>query len=484
MIYSLAFPEILMSVVGLFSVLWVAFRGEKSFKSTNIIIITSFIISIFLLFVGENGTTFNNLFSIDPFRQFVKIMLLIASVFTLIISSSYLCANKNNKSEYPILILFSTLGMMIMISANDLMSLYMGLELQNIALYVLVSMKKNDSKSSEAGLKYFILSASSSCVLLFGMSLIYGFASSTNFDVIENLLSQNISQMPAIAVGLTLVIAGFAFKVSSAPFHMWAPDVYEGSLSSVTAFLATAPKIAALSLLAIILSKSFINVSGIWQPVLILLSIISMLVGSFGGLLQTNIKRLMAYSSIANVGTLLIGLVVVGANVDNALRINGLNGFLLYLTLYFVGTFGVFSILTFISKGNKQIEKIDDLAGLSKKHPILAGSLALCIFSLAGIPPLAGFFGKYFVLLSAVKANMLLLALIGVLTSVIAAGFYLRIVKVMYFDAQSDSFNYESKDILHMCSIGIFSLFVLMFFIRPSFLMQIIQTSVESILGS
>lgn len=482
MIYSLAFPEILMAISSLALLMWVAFRGEGSLISTTYMAVAVMVGAAVLTLRTETGVTFHDLFAMDDFRGFVKVMLLVASSFSLLIAPSYLKISKCAKPEYPVLVLLATLGMMVMVSANDLMTLYMGLELQNLALYVLVSMRRDDPRSSEAGMKYFTLSAFSSCLLLFGLSLVYGFAASTNFAAIGTALTEASTEVAGVAVGLVLILAGFAFKTSAVPFHMWTPDVYEGAPTPVTAFLAAAPKVAALSLLGILFAGPFAHVSGLWQPVLMVLAVISMLLGSFGGLLQSNIKRLMAYSAIANVGTLLIGLVVLGASSQLSTRTEGLYGFLLYLMLYFVGTLGVFAILALLSHRDKAIEKIDDLAGLSKKHPALAAAMAACLFSLAGVPPLAGFFGKYFVLLAAVKADLLPLALIGVLTSVVAAGYYLRIVKVMYFDAQSDSLQSVSQNSVHLCSAGVLALFVLMFFISPAPLMQSVQTAVESII--
>jgi NADH-quinone oxidoreductase subunit N len=340
-------------------------------------------------------------------------------------STGYVEREQMSRFEFPVLILLATLGMMLMISANDLISLYLGLEMQSLALYVVAAFRRETVRSTEAGLKYFVLGALSSGMLLYGASLVYGFAGTTQFEQLATVLRGDAVSAGAV-IGLVFVAAGIAFKISAVPFHMWTPDVYEGAPTPVTAFFAAAPKIAAMALFARVLLGPFAGLANEWQQILIVISVGSMLLGAFAAINQTNIKRLMAYSSIGNVGYALVGL---AAGTEQGLR-----GVLIYMAIYLFMTLGTFACILAMKQKGRMVEQIADLAGLSRTNPMMALAFALFMFSMAGIPPLAGFFAKYFVFLAAVEAELYTLAVIGVLTSVVSAFYYWRIVRVMYFE--------------------------------------------------
>ena len=420
--FSLIAPEIVLAVGAMALLLASSFgQGAKTMNGTAsgavaVLALTG------VLVARQNGAdlTLGGMFGTDAFRRFLKILVLAASGASLLLAPSFFAKERETRAEYPVLILFATLGMMLLVSAQDLIALYVGLELQNLALYVLVSFRRDDRLASEAGLKYFTLGALSSAILLFGLSLLYGFTGETSFGAIQKFLAASASLPLGLVFGIALTWAGLAFKISAVPFHMWTPDVYEGAPAPVTTFLATAPKIAAFGLLACL---PFSQAENLGQPLLIALSVASMAWGCFAGLGQTKIKRLMAYSAIVNSGTILIALVVQ----DRA-------SLLVYLTVYALGTLGVLGCVTCLLRSGRPIEEISDLSGLSKTHPAWAVMMAVCLFSLAGVPPLAGFFGKLAVLMAAVKAGMVPLALFGVGASVVAAFYYLKIIKVMFFD--------------------------------------------------
>jgi len=316
--------------------------------------------------------------------------------------------------------------MMLMVSASNLMALYVGLELQSLSLYVLAAFQRDRAKSSEAGLKYFVLGALASGLLLYGVSLLYGYAGSTDFVTLAYALREVSPPPVGIVFGMVFVCAALAFKVSAVPFHMWTPDVYEGAPTPVTAFFASAPKVAGLALLTRLLVGGFHGMHDQWGQVIVFIAVASMVLGSFAGLAQANLKRVMAYSSIANVGFALVGLA--------AFSQQGLQAILIFLAIYIINTLGIFGVILCLRRQGQMVEQISDLSGLSKTNPVIALSMAIFMFSVAGVPPLAGFFGKYFIFLSAVKAGLVPLAIIGVLTSVVSAFYYLRIIKVMYFD--------------------------------------------------
>ena len=406
---------------------------------------------------------FNESVIIDYLSSFMKIITLLAAFLVLVISSTYLKTFKIFKIEYPILILSSVLGMMIMISSNDLIVFYMGLELQSLALYVLATFNRDNIKSSEAGLKYFVLSALSSGLLLYGCSLIYGFTGSTNFDVIATQLNSNEY---ALTFGIVFILVGLAFKISAVPFHMWAPDVYEGSPTSVTLFFTMVPKIAALSVFIRFLYVPFSNLIEQWQMILIFLSIASMLFGAVAAIGQTNLKRLVAYSSIGHVGYALAGL-ATGTN-------DGIQSSVIYITIYVLMNLGLFSCLLMMKRNNEYYENIDDLSGLSKNHPMLSLSLLIILFSLAGIPPLAGFFAKFYVFKTVIEQSMYFLAVVGLLSTVIAAFYYLRLIKIMYFDEEKEKYD-TNHSIWLKFSLTASTLLILIYFIFPSQLIEVVS---------
>ncbi len=463
---ELVFPEIFLSLSIMFLLILGVFKKNSSKLVQNISLIILLITAV-ITFNETLGTKktflFNSSIVIDYLSSFMKIVTLIAAFLVLVISSNYLKTFKIFKIEYPVLILSSVLGMMIMISSNDLIVFYMGLELQSLALYVLATFNRDQLKSSEAGLKYFVLSALSSGLLLYGCSLIYGFTGSTNFNLIANELN---SSEYAITFGIVFILVGLAFKISAVPFHMWAPDVYEGSPTSVTLFFAIVPKIAALAVFIRFLYVPFLNLIDQWQMILIFLSIASMLFGAIAAIGQTNLKRLIAYSSIGHVGYALAGL-ATGSN-------DGIQSSVIYITIYIIMNLGLFSCLLMMKRNHKYYEDIDDLSGLSKNHPLLSISLLAILFSLAGIPPLAGFFAKFYIFKSVLEQSMYFLAIVGLLSTVIAAFYYLRIIKIMYFDEEKEKFDTDHSVWLKF-SLTFSTLLILMYFIFPSQLIEIVS---------
>ena len=463
---ELVFPEIFLSLSIMFLLILGVFKNNSSKLVQNISLIILLITAVitFNETLGiEKTFLFNSSIVIDYLSSFMKIVTLIAAFLVLVISSNYLKTFKIFKIEYPVLILSSVLGMMIMISSNDLIVFYMGLELQSLALYVLATFNRDQLKSSEAGLKYFVLSALSSGLLLYGCSLIYGFTGSTNFNLIANELNSNEY---AITFGIVFILVGLAFKISAVPFHMWAPDVYEGSPTSVTLFFAIVPKIAALAVFIRFLYVPFLNLLDQWQMILIFLSIASMLFGAIAAIGQTNLKRLIAYSSIGHVGYALAGL-ATGSN-------DGIQSSVIYITIYIIMNLGLFSCLLMMKRNHKYYEDIDDLSGLSKNHPLLSISLLAILFSLAGIPPLAGFFAKFYIFKSVIEQSMYFLAIVGLLSTVIAAFYYLRIIKIMYFDKEKEKYDTDHSVWLKF-SLTFSTLLILMYFIFPSQLIEVVS---------
>jgi NADH-quinone oxidoreductase subunit N len=411
------------------------FRGNKSFSQVTVFSIALLVITGFVLLnqVGfDRQLTFNNMFVSDSFAIFTKVLILIGSGVAMLISTNYLKDHEIAKFEYPILILLATLGMMLMVSANSLLSLYMGLELQSLALYVLAAMNRDRTRSTEAGLKYFVLGALSSGMLLYGISLIYGFSGSVNFDVLAETLKGGADASLGVIIGMVFMIAGFAFKVSAVPFHMWTPDVYEGSPTPVTAFFAAAPKVAAFGLFIRVMISAFPEMQHEWQQVVIFISLASMITGAFLALVQKNIKRLMAYSSIGHIGYGLMGL---AAGTEK-----GIEALLIYLAIYLTMTLGSFAAILTMRGTDGMVEDIEDLSGLSRNNLPMAIAIATFMFSLAGIPLLAGFLGKWYVFLAAVDAGLIPLAVVGVVTSVVGAFYYLNIIKIMFFNEPVDAF--------------------------------------------
>ena len=462
----LVFPEIFLSLSIMFLLILGVFKKESSKIVQNISLLVLLIITVitFNETLGINETTlFNESIIIDYMSSLMKIITLIAAFFVLAISSNYLRTFKIFKIEYPILILSSVLGMMIMISSNDLIVFYMGLELQSLALYVLATFNRDQLKSSEAGLKYFVLSALSSGLLLYGCSLIYGFTGSTNFNIIA--LQLNSSEY-ALTFGIVFILVGLAFKISAVPFHMWAPDVYEGSPTSVTLFFTMVPKIAALTVFIRFLYVPFMSLIDQWQTILIFLSIASMLFGAIAAIGQTNLKRLIAYSSIGHVGYTLAG-VASGTN-------DGIQSSIIYITIYIIMNLGLFSCLLMMKRNNEYYENIEDLSGLSKNHPLLSISLLVILFSLAGIPPLAGFFAKFYIFKSVIEQSMYFLAIVGLLSTVVAAFYYLRIIKIIYFDKEKEKYDTDHSFWLKF-SLTTSTLIILIYFVYPSQLIEIVS---------
>jgi len=463
---ALVFPEIFLSLSIMFLLILGVFKKNSSKLIQNISLIILLITSVITLneTLGIQETLlFNSSIVIDYLSSFMKIVTLLAAFLVLVISSNYLKLLKIFKIEYPILILSSVLGMMIMISSNDLIVFYMGLELQSLALYVLATFNRDQLKSSEAGLKYFVLSALSSGLLLYGCSLIYGFTGSTNFNIIANQLNSNEY---AITFGIVFILVGLAFKISAVPFHMWAPDVYEGSPTSVTLFFTMVPKIAALTVFIRFLYVPFLNLIDQWQMILIFLSIASMLFGAIAAIGQTNLKRLIAYSSIGHVGYTLAG-VATGSN-------DGIQSSVIYITIYILMNLGLFSCLLMMKRNNKYFEDIEDLSGLSKNHPLMSLSLLVILFSLAGIPPLAGFFAKFYIFKSVLEQSMYFLAIVGLLSTVVAAFYYLRIIKIMYFDKEKEKYDTDHSLWLKF-SLMFSTLLILIYFIFPSQLIEVVS---------
>ena len=380
---------------------------------------------------SETQTTFGGMFISDNFSIFMKVVVMLSSAAVILMSAQYLKDKNIQTFEFPILMVLATLGMMMMISANTLLALYVGLELQSLCLYVLAAFNRNRDRSTEAGLKYFVLGAMSSGILLFGISLVYGFTGTINFDVLGPLIAEAGNSV-GLVIGMVFVLAGLAFKVSAVPFHMWTPDVYEGAPTPVTAFFAAAPKVAAMAVLVRVVMTTFPALTGDWQMILTFMAIASMVLGAFAALPQTNIKRLMAYSSIGHIGFALVGLAAGTAE--------GVQAVLIYMAIYATMTLGTFACILSMKDDEGMTENITDLAGLSQTKPAMALALAIFMFSLAGIPTLAGFFGKWFVFKAAVDAGLYTLAVVGVLASVVAAYYYLRIVKLMYFDEPNADF--------------------------------------------
>ncbi len=462
----LVLPEIFLSLSIMFLLILGVFKKNSFYLIHNmslLVLLITAVITFNETISINNELLFSQSIIIDPLSSLMKIVTLLAAFIVLAVSTNYLKIFNIFKIEYSILILSSVLGMMIMISANDLIVFYMGLELQSLCLYVLATFNRDNLKSSEAGLKYFVLSALSSGLLLYGCSLIYGFSGSTNFEVISTQLNSNEY---ALTFGIVFILVGLAFKISAVPFHMWAPDVYEGSPTTVTLFFTMVPKIAALTVFIRFLYVPFLNLIDQWQMIIIFLSLASMLFGAIAAIGQTNIKRIIAYSSIGHIGFALAGL-STGSN-------EGIQNSILYILIYIVMNLGFFSCLLMFKRNNEYYENLDDLSGLSKNHPLLSISLLIILFSLAGIPPLAGFFAKFYIFTSVIEQSMYFLAIVGLLSTVVAAFYYLRIIKIMYFDSEKEKFDNDHNSWLKF-SLTLSSILILFYFIFPSEIIKIVS---------
>lgn len=466
-------PELFLAVAGMVLLIAGVVRGNAitAFLSWSTVFCFAITGALVLGLNWDGGIAVNDLVIVDGFANFMKLVILLGLVAALTISISALYEDHMIRFEYPVLVLFAGLGMMIMVGANDMLSLYVGLELQSLSLYVLASIRRSSIKSAEAGMKYFVLGALSSGMLLFGISLIYGFAGSTSFPaLVEVLTGENIPL--GITFGMVFLLAGLAFKVSAVPFHMWTPDVYEGAPTPVTALFAIVPKVAAIAMMMRILFQVFPDMSAEWVQIIWFISLASMALGAFAGLAQDNIKRLMAYSSIGNLGYALIGLAAASPEGSAAV--------IVYMTIYMIMTAGTFAIILCMRRDGLAVEKITDLSGLSRNSPVLAYALAILMFSMAGIPPMAGFFGKMMVFKAAVASELYWLATLGILTSVVAAFYYLRIIKVMFFDEPAAQFDnkiaFERRAV-----IFIVILFVLGFIVDPSVLIDSAQGAANAL---
>ncbi|MYG25366.1 MAG: NADH-quinone oxidoreductase subunit NuoN, partial [Boseongicola sp. SB0677_bin_26] len=429
---AIILPEIVLSIFAMAGLLAGAYGGRDRLGPA-MIWTTSALFAVLAAWIGLQGTgaatAFGGMFTDDAFARFAKVTILLSAAAVLLMGEGYMARSDLIRFEYPLLIALAAVGMMVMVSASDLMALYMGLELQSLSLYVVAALRRDSVRSTEAGLKYFVLGALSSGLLLFGASLVYGFAGTTGFAGIFEAVQ---GRTPVgLLIGLSLVIAGLAFKVSAAPFHMWTPDVYEGAPTPVTAFFATAPKIAAMALLARVVHDAFGGVVGDWQQILAALSVASMFLGAVAAIGQRNIKRLMAYSSIAHMGFALMGL--------TAGTVAGVEAMLIYLVIYVTMNVGTFAFILSMERDGSPVVEISALSLYSRRSPTRALAMLVLLFSLAGVPPLVGFFAKYSVLLAAVDAGLAWLAVLGVIASVIGAFYYIRIVYIMYFgDEESE----------------------------------------------
>jgi len=454
----LALPEIVLAVCGLGILTGCVLQKRDTSTLATMAVLAAFALAAVLVVLAPAGTGYSGLFVTDAFARYAKVLILAGGALSAVLSLDYNERQHIARFEFPVLMLFSCVGMMVMASASSLMTLYMGLELQSLAIYVLAAFARDDIRSSEAGLKYFVLSALASGLLLYGISLTYGFSGSMDLRHIAQTVTDPSGVSTGLVVGLAFLIAGLAFKLSAVPFHMWTPDVYEGAPTPVTAFMSTAPKVAAFVVLLRVMLVGFGHVSVQWQPIIVLVSIGSMLLGSFAAIAQTNIKRLMAYSSIGHMGYALIGL-AAGTEA-------GIRGVLIYLLTYVMMSAGTFACIIAMRRKGRAVEKISDLGGLAKSDLTLASLLAIFMFSMAGIPPMAGFFGKLYVFLAAVQAGMWTLAIIGVLTSVVGCYYYLRVIKVMFFDDATAAFDARSASLSFVAvSTGAFTL---LFFAFPA----------------
>ena len=466
-----ALPEAILAVGAIVLVLLGALRGKESDGPMSEIAVAILGAAILAIVLGspDQGVVFNGAFIDDRFGDFMKVLSLSGSIVVLLMSGDFMRRAGVDKFEYPILIVLATLGMLMLISANGLIALYLGLELMSLALYVLAALSRDDARASEAGLKYFVLGALSSGMLLYGASLLYGFSGTVTFSGIAAAIGDHPNM--GVIFGLVFLLAGLAFKMSVVPFHMWTPDVYEGAPTPVTAFFASAPKMAAVAIATRVIITAFPGALAQWQQVIVFMALASMALGSFAAIGQNNIKRLMAYSSIGHMGFALVGL-AAGTQA-------GVQGVVTYMAIYLVMTLGAFAAILSMRVNGKPVEQISDLAGLSRTNPAMAFFLAMLMFSLAGVPPLAGFFAKFYVFMAAVEAHLYWLAVIGILTSAVAAFYYLRIVKVIYFDEAAPAF--DKATFTQRAVLTLSSLALLLFWVYPAPLVQAATAAANSL---
>jgi len=468
---AVALPELILATGAMaLLMLGVFARRERGELILWLAVLLLAVAGFFVASGSGTATLFGDSFIVDPFARVLKLLTLVGAAVALLMSVDYWRGAGGLKFEFPVLVLLASTGMLMMISANDLIALYVGLELQSLALYVVATFQRDSARSAEAGLKYFVLGALSSGMLLYGASLVYGFTGSTEFAIIAAAVQPSGANL-GLVFGLVFLMAGLAFKISAVPFHMWTPDVYEGAPTPVTAFFAAAPKLAAMALTVRVLITAFPAVTVQWQQIVVFLAIASMALGSFAAIGQTNIKRLMAYSSIGHMGYALVGLAAGSAE--------GVTGVIVYLAIYLVMTLGTFACILAMRRGGRMVEDIDSLSGLSRTNPLMAFLLAMLLFSLAGIPPLAGFFAKFYVFLAAIHAGLYALAVIGVLLSVVGAYYYLRIVKLMYFDAPAERF--EPMPAPLAAVLGVSGMCILFYFVYPAPLVALAGVAAKSL---
>ncbi len=468
-----ALPEIVLACLGMAALVFGVMQRREPFRLVSMLVIGAFLIAGLLVASGADGSAFGGMFVADAFSRFAGLLVLVAAAMCVALSLDYAEHENLQRFEYPVLMLFAVTGMLLMTSSTNLLTLYLGVELMSLPIYVLAASAREDLRSSEAGLKYFVLGALASGLLLYGISLVYGFAGSMGYARIATALTDPAHVPPGLVVGIVFMIAGIAFKISAVPFHMWTPDVYEGAPTPITAFLGTAPKVAAMALFLRVLVAPFGSMVGAWQVLIELVAIASMILGALAAIGQTNIKRLMAYSSIGHMGYALIGL-AAGTAI-------GLRGTLIYLLTYVFMNLGTFAVILAMKRRGRMVEGVGDLAGLARTDPALALALAVFMFGMAGIPPLSGFFGKYFVFIAAVQQGLWTLAVIGVLTSVVGAFYYVRIVKVMYFDAPAEAFDARPPALSFVAALG--GVFTLFFFLVPAPFVAAAEAAAKAVLG-
>src|SRR5215510_4144198 len=468
-------PELVLAVGAMGLLMLGAFRGERSTPAVNWLAILLLVVAGLLIVWLPAGklTAFGGSFVVDDFARFLKLLALTGSATAILMSLDYLKVERQQRFEYSILILLSATGMLLLISAADLIALYLGLELMSLSLYVVAAINRDSVRSTEAGLKYFVLGALSSGMLLYGASLVYGFTGTVSFAGIAKAATHVGGGAASLGLvfGLVFLFAGFCFKVSAVPFHMWTPDVYEGAPTPITAFFAAAPKVAGIAIFVRTTIMAFPEIASQWRQIVVFVAIASMALGAFAAIGQTNIKRLMAYSSIGHMGFALVGLAAGTAE--------GVQGVLVYMAIYVAMTLGTFACILAMRRDGGMVEEITDLAGLARTNPALAFFLAMLLFSLAGIPPLAGFFAKFYVFLAAIKANLFALAVIGVLASVVGAYYYLAIIKTMYFDEPAEGFSPMAGELKAVLAVS--GLFNLLFFVYPGPLVDAATAAAKSL---
>ncbi|HQT63213.1 MAG: NADH-quinone oxidoreductase subunit N [Acidocella sp. 20-57-95] len=466
-------PELALGLGGMVLLLAGVLSKSNQFVHCSLASIALFVVTALLVLAAPSGTIYDGLLITSNFTRFADVLVLLGASAALILSLDYNQREDIARFEFPVLVVLAVLGMIVMISAADMMTLYLGFELQSLALYICAAFARDSLRSTEAGLKYFVLGALASGLLIYGISLVYGFAGTTNFASLAQQFSTGQAAGYGTVIGVVFVLVGIAFKISAAPFHMWTPDVYEGAPTPVTALFGTAPKVAAMALLVSVMVGPFGHLLSQWQMLIEILSVISMLLGALAAIGQSNIKRLMAYSSIGHMGYALIGLAAGTAA--------GVQATLIYMSVYVVMSFGVFACILAMRRKGQAVETIADLAGLSTQSPAYALALAVLMWSMAGIPPLSGFFGKLYVFSAAINAGLDVLAVVGVLTSVVGAFYYLRVIKVMYFDAGSPDFDKAAGSVRFVMAVA--ALATALFVFIPGPLVSAAAAAARALMG-